>query len=264
MKIESYKQGTPCWAELSTNDASYAKQFYSPLFRWDYEDHPTVTGQVYSLAMIDDSAVAAINRFQNEQWWFWAKPQWHLYLAVEDIDATANQVSELGGSLLGQVFNLVEAARGLSAAHHAGGTICFWEARSHRGAEIGNHHGSMTWAEVTTNNPSDASRFFTELLGLGIEEDATPTLGGEQKYVLRTTKQVAGIVERTRRSGEPAEQPDWTVYFGVDDLDAVVSTATELGGSVIQGPMATMHLGRVAKLKDPKGAVFGVQELRSN
>ena len=38
MKIESYKQGTPCWICLGTPDVDSGKQFYSTLFGWEYED----------------------------------------------------------------------------------------------------------------------------------------------------------------------------------------------------------------------------------
>ena len=60
MKIESYKQGTPSWIDLSTTDVDGAKAFYSALFGWEYQDNPMGEGQVYSMAQIDGSAAGAM------------------------------------------------------------------------------------------------------------------------------------------------------------------------------------------------------------
>ena len=47
------------------------------------------------------------------------------------------------------------------------------------------------------------------------------------------------------------------VYFEVDDTDATVARAQQLGAAVLQPPMDIMP-GRFAILADPQGAVFGV------
>ena len=44
MKIESYKQGTPCWVCLGTPDTDSGKQFYSTLFGWDYVEAEMMPG----------------------------------------------------------------------------------------------------------------------------------------------------------------------------------------------------------------------------
>jgi predicted enzyme related to lactoylglutathione lyase len=49
----------------------------------------------------------------------------------------------------------------------------------------------------------------------------------------------------------------WTVYYGVDDTDAVLAKARELGGSVLSPAEDTPH-GRMATLADPMGATFNV------
>src|SRR5436305_8875383 len=37
--FDHYDQGTPSWVELSTPDQSAAREFYSGLFGWDYDDN---------------------------------------------------------------------------------------------------------------------------------------------------------------------------------------------------------------------------------
>jgi uncharacterized protein len=50
------------------------------------------------------------------------------------------------------------------------------------------------------------------------------------------------------------------VYFAVEDIDAAVAKATELGGKVAVEPTDT-PVGRFAVLNDPHGAVFSVIRL---
>jgi predicted enzyme related to lactoylglutathione lyase len=52
----------------------------------------------------------------------------------------------------------------------------------------------------------------------------------------------------------------WEPYIAVEDADATVAKAGDLGGSTLMGPMDVANVGRIAVLKDPVGAVFGVIE----
>jgi len=59
----------------------------------------------------------------------------------------------------------------------------------------------------------------------------------------------------------PAEVPShWGVYFAVDDADAMVERAKELGASVMV-PAMDIEPGRFAGLIDPIGASFYVLAL---
>ena len=61
----------------------------------------------------------------------------------------------------------------------------------------------------------------------------------------------------------PAEVPaHWLVYFGVDDTDASVSKATELGATTLVAP-TDIPPGRFAVLADPDGAIFAVIKMQS-
>jgi predicted enzyme related to lactoylglutathione lyase len=47
----------------------------------------------------------------------------------------------------------------------------------------------------------------------------------------------------------------WDVTFAVDDIEAIVKMAKELGGEVIAGPFDAPWC-RMAVVKDPQGATF--------
>jgi hypothetical protein len=60
----------------------------------------------------------------------------------------------------------------------------------------------------------------------------------------------------------PAEVPaHWLAYFAVEDTDAAVAKAQELGGTLIFGPM-DIEAGRFATIADPQGAMFAVIKMK--
>jgi predicted enzyme related to lactoylglutathione lyase len=56
----------------------------------------------------------------------------------------------------------------------------------------------------------------------------------------------------------PDELPqgaEWSIYFAVDDVDATLAKATELGGTV-ERPGEDTPYGRLATVLDPTGTRF--------
>jgi predicted enzyme related to lactoylglutathione lyase len=68
---------------------------------------------------------------------------------------------------------------------------------------------------------------------------------------------VAGIFETDEM------QPGWGVYFAVEDADATVAKAGELGGMALR-PAEDSPYGRTAVLADPAGATFAVIRLAAD
>jgi uncharacterized protein len=59
----------------------------------------------------------------------------------------------------------------------------------------------------------------------------------------------------------PAEVPThWLVYFAVDDVDASLAKAQELGATTILPPMQ-VDAGRFSIISDPQGAVLSIIQL---
>jgi len=92
-----FRQGAFSWAELATTDVEDAKRFYSSLLGWTTEKAP-VEGMEYTLAKVGEERVAGImsNHCQGGE----IKPQWGIYITVDDVDATARMAEELGGKVL--------------------------------------------------------------------------------------------------------------------------------------------------------------------
>jgi predicted enzyme related to lactoylglutathione lyase len=92
-----YRQGVFSWAELATTDVEGAKRFYTDLLGWTTEPAP-VEGMSYTLAKVGGEGVAGImsNHCPGGE----IKPQWGVYISVDDVDATARKAEELGGKVL--------------------------------------------------------------------------------------------------------------------------------------------------------------------
>lgn len=261
MKIESYKQGTPSWVDLSTTDVDVAKRFYSTLFGWEYQDNPMGDGQVYSMARIGGLAAGAMYQQVSEEAEMELPSHWKIYIAVDDVDAIAARVPEFGGSVMMAPFDVFTAGRMCIVQDPTGGTIHFWQANGQIGAEVRDEHGAITWAELLTQDQARAGEFYSELLGVTVGDSGMPTPEGEPYHLISVEGEPkGGIMTMPANLVEMRVPPHWEVYFAVDDAAAAVDAAKSMGGEVMFGPEDMGDIGVIAVLQDPQGAVFGINQ----
>ena len=96
--------GSFCWNELSTTDDQAAINFYTQLLGWEIKSSNATAGEgsdappmVYNEIVVDGKHVGGIYKMGPEQGG--APSHWMAYVAVDDVDAKAAQVTELGGKL---------------------------------------------------------------------------------------------------------------------------------------------------------------------
>lgn len=92
------EHGTLCWNELTVRDAEPAISFYGEVFGWTARTSDTAGGMPYTEFQVDGRAVAGLMRM-NEMWPEDIPAHWMVYFAVDDCDAAAAKISELGGSV---------------------------------------------------------------------------------------------------------------------------------------------------------------------
>jgi predicted enzyme related to lactoylglutathione lyase len=71
------------------------------------------------------------------------------------------------------------------------------------------------------------------------------------------------VVASVRVSSD-GESSHWGVTFAVADADATAARAADAGGTVLQAPMDVMDTGRMALVRDPVGAQFGLWQGRAH
>jgi predicted enzyme related to lactoylglutathione lyase len=248
-EFKSYPPGTPCWVDLSSPDLPGSKAFYGELFGWESTEGSPETGG-YCMFQKQAKNVAGLGPIMGED----QPPAWMTYIAVENADATAAKITAGGGTLVVAPMDVLDAGRMAVFIDPTGAALALWEPNAHIGADLANESGAFTWNELQTRDTDAAKAFFGSVFGWG----ADTRQDGGMVYTewKRGGDSVGGMMDM------PAEVPPqipayWLVYFALDDCDASVAKATNLGGAALVAPM-DIEPGRFAVLSDPTGAVFGV------
>jgi predicted enzyme related to lactoylglutathione lyase len=94
---EMPRHGEFCWNELATKDAGAAKKFYAELLGWQLKEGDAAPG-AYTEIVVGDAHVGGIFQAGPEHGGDMPS-QWSAYVAVDDVDAAAARVAELGGKV---------------------------------------------------------------------------------------------------------------------------------------------------------------------
>jgi len=253
---DSYEPGTPNWIDIGSQDTDATANFYSQLFGWQVDDaSPDPTYGGYRMANLNGRAVAGIGPAQSE-----GTPFWTTYVSVADADAAAKAVREAGGQVYVEPFDVATFGRMAVFADPGGAQFSVWQPLEHIGAERINEHGALTWNELHTRDVQRAKDFYGKVFGW-FNQDMDMGTGFVYTVVKLTENPddqgIAGFMpmgtpqEDQQTGSQPPEH--WKVYFAVDDTDATVAKATELGANVVM-PAATLPgVGRMAGLTGPHG-----------
>jgi predicted enzyme related to lactoylglutathione lyase len=248
---ERYAPGTFSWTDLSTTDQDGAKEFYGALFGWEAIDNPVGDGVVYSTMTLAGKNVAAISPQLQQQRDAGVPPTWNSYVTVQSADDALARAKELGATVHADAFDVLDVGRMGVVQDPQGAYFLVWEPKTHIGASLVNAPGALSWNELASPDPEASANFYGALFGW----QSKAMEGSEPPYLVLTND---GHGNGGIRPLMPAErQPYWLVYFGVDDLDAVLARVEELGGTKLAGPIpfGPACLGFV---QDPQGAVFAL------
>jgi predicted enzyme related to lactoylglutathione lyase len=269
---DRYIPGVPCWVDATQPDPDAAVAFYGPLFGWDLEDAmPPGSPGPYFMARMRGEDVAAITPPMGEAPAF---ATWNTYIWVDSAAETATKVSDAGGTVLVEPFDVMDAGRMAVCADPEGAVFCLWEPQKHRGAEIVNEPGSLNFNVLNTRDQESAAAFYGAVfgweildLGDGMQMWSLPGYGEFLDTINPGT--LAGMAEMGAPEGFadvvaslspiPQDQsetpPHWGVTFAVDDADAVAEKARALGGTVVVEPFDAPWV-RMTVITDPQGATF--------
>lgn len=254
----SHPPGTFSWVDLAAGDLDGATAFYEGLLGWSHVDNPIGDGSVYRMFQLRGMHVAAGAQLRDEERSHGIPPHWNNYVTVSSADETAARVNDLGGNLMLDPFDVFDAGRMAVFTDPTGAVLCIWEPREHIGAQLVNDPGCLTWNELSTTDVERAKSFYSDLFGWSYDDVGT----AETPYTtIRNGDRMNGGIrplgEQEQRIGVP---PNWMPYFTSAALDESVAKATELGGTVMVGPMEILQGSRIAVARDPQGAVFALFE----
>jgi predicted enzyme related to lactoylglutathione lyase len=265
----SYPEGVPCWSDTGHPDPAAVVDFYRGVFGWALDDRmpPEAPGH-YFMATLDGALVAAIGSRPDD-----APPgaPCTTSSAVARADDAAARVVAAGGRVDAGPTDVFAAGRMAMCTDPVGATFGVWQAGEHVGAQLVNVAGTWNFSNLETDDSTRALAFYGEVFGWEADAMGDSWLlrkPGYGEFLASIDPEVrarhadgvpsgfsdavAWIV--TGEAGAPAR---WTVTFAVDDTDATVTRATELGGEVVIAPYNAPPV-RAAVLRDPQGASFTV------
>jgi uncharacterized protein len=231
------------WHEQVSSDPKQAQDFYTQLFGWEVEvwkpgevDYPMIASAGQMHGGISKAMEGA------------PPPHWLSHVRVENVDDTVEKAKAAGGTLAAGPFDMAEVGRMGIVGDPQGAYIGVFQPEG----EMPQPEGVFVWAELGTSDANAAQRFYEQVFGW-TTSDMGPDYGGYRIFNVGETG-IAGLMQLP----DASIPPHWQPYVAVDDADATAAKATELGGSALADPMNVPEVGRIAVLRDPQGATFGI------
>jgi predicted enzyme related to lactoylglutathione lyase len=184
---------------------------------------------------------------------------WATYVSVDDADSIAKKVSSAGGSTVVEPMDVMDIGRMGVFTDPTGAPFGVWQPKSFAGAELVNTPVSFCWGELLTRDQAAAEQFYPAVFGWTVS-----TMEGYENYSFWNIggRPMAGLIQMTDEMFPPELPSNWVVCFAVDDTDATIARATELGATLAVPP-TDVPAGRFAVLMDPQGTGFEVIKLAS-
>jgi uncharacterized protein len=241
--------GAPCWVDLMTSDPAGSRAFYGEVFGWAADNPQPEFGGYFNFTK---NGVYVAGGMANQ-------PDmdvtnvWSVYLTSDDARKTVEAAASSGGHVVVPAMDVGELGTMAVVVDPGGATIGLWQPGLHQGFGVHGEAGTPSWFELHTRDYEASIAFYrdvfhwdTSVVGDTADFRYTTLVHGDQ--------QLAGVMDAT--AFLPSDVPShWSVYFGVDDADAALSTIVGLGGSIVQ-PAEDTPYGRLATAADPAGARF--------
>ncbi|WP_421735916.1 VOC family protein [Cellulomonas sp.] len=248
--LEAWPTGTPAWADITVPDLDAACAFYGPLFGWKFEVGGPEVGS-YTQAFVDGRRVVGLGEPMGDD--PAPPPAWCVYLATQDLAATAAAIADAGGQVVVPPMSVMDFGTMGIFVDTSGAAFGVWQPGSHTGWDVVEEPGSVVWSEVMVHDQPGAVAFYRRVFGYDVEDLSAP--GFAYASVSVGGAPVAGV---GGYGGQASDAPAaWTLYFGVPDTDAAAARVGELGGTVVSPPTDTAF-GRMAIVSGPFGEVFAL------
>lgn len=241
--------GSPIWADLGTTSVPGSKDFYTSLFGWTAEDLGPQAGG-YGIFHQDGKRIAGVGPATDPD----RGTSWTVYFATDDADQAAARVAANGGEVVVEPSDVMGQGRMAVFTDPAGAFFSVWQPLAMAGADLFDEPGSLTWAELYTNDIEAVRSFYSVVLPVKTRDvDA----GEGMRYTLFDA---GGVSVAGAMQAPEAGPPRWSVYFAVDELDPAADKAIQLGATEMLRQDSPP--GRFAILEDPQGGTLNI--IRNN
>ena len=113
--------------ELATPDMAKAKEFYTRMFGWEFQDHDMGPMGIYSTFAAPGGPGGGMYTMPG------APPAWLAYVGVEDIDEATDKAKSLGAQIVRDVTEVPQMGWMTILIDPTGAAIALWEAMPRQG-----------------------------------------------------------------------------------------------------------------------------------
>lgn len=255
--------GTFIWYELMTSDADAAKAFYDPVIGWNIGSRPTGDSDMdYRMIERTDGGMAGgVLNLSQSMIAGGAKPGWLGYIHSPDVDRTVGRIVDAGGSVHMGPNEMPGVGRMAMVADPQGATFYVMtpappdgdpDATSDVFDVVKPQH--CRWNQLQTRDPAAAVALYKDLFGW--QQEGSMPMGGMGDYMFIQNDGVG--IGAIMPLMDDVEQPVWSFFFGVDDIDRATA-AVPAGGGRLDGEVQQIPGGEYSvHCFDPQGAGFGL------
>ena len=250
------------WYELMTTDTDAAAKFYGYVVGWGTTDAGMPDGNYTLFTLPGDGScggnngVAGLMKITEGMCEHGARPGWVGYIAVDDVDAYAKRVTEAGGTVHKEPFDIGEVGRIAVVADPHGAVFMMIQPKGEPPANAPDPQapGMAGWRELHAGNGPEAWEFYSNLFGW--QKTGAMPMGELGEYLLFGTGGEAVGAMMTKMPDTPA--PFWNYYFNVADIDSAVERISSSGGQILMGPHEVPGPMWIVQGMDPQGAMFAL------
>ena len=241
-----HQPGKIIWHDLVTPDLQQARNFYSKLFGWSFED----LTDGYTLIKHNGNHIGGMARHRQSG----NSAYWVPLMSVPDVDKAVKYTTQSGGELLLKAFELPGRGR-IAVVNDPQGAI-FAVAQTTQGDPVNRKAGvnDWLWNEVWTDDIKATKTYYTGLVGFQLGEAVTDK--GTYHYLKYQGIPRAGLI----KNQDYDIANTWVAYIRVEDVKAAAAQVEALGGKILMSPRPDIRNGSVAVITDPSGAGLVIQE----
>src|SRR5262249_25480880 len=203
------------WYELTTTDVEAAKAFYAEGVGWGTQDVST-SSLDYTLFTAGGASVSGLMRLPEEAAKMGFAPGWLGYVAVDDVDAAADRIKQLGGAVQVPPTDVPNISRFSVAVDPQQATIALFKWLDGGQAQTAqlDARGRVGGHELLADDWEKAWAFYRELFGWQKAAADIGTTGTYQQFSAGG-QTIGGMF--TKPAIVPV--PFWLYYFNTGDID---------------------------------------------
>ncbi len=160
------QQGRFVWYELMARDTEAAKAFYTKVVGWSTQDGP-VPGMAYTMFTDGQTPVGGLMAQPEDARKMGAPPSWIGYVAVNDVDAAAERIKRLGGTVHVAPTDIPNVGRFSVVADPQSAVFALFNSPNTCDAPLPEPGtpGRVGWHELSAADWPKAFAFYSELFG---------------------------------------------------------------------------------------------------